>query len=300
MNVVFSRKGFDSGAGRVPSPILPEHRMLSLPIPDKASPIRYEDLLWPGQPAVASLVEQLTNGRVGRNFGAHLDPDIYPGSLPRMKGWRPLFGQTGAAQAHLENHGVGPGDIFLFFGLFQVVGMERSAPRYASSSPRQHVIFGWLQVGATVRVDSCSQEDMPWARYHPHMNRSRDPRNTLYIASENLTLPESGDTGRPGAGVFDLCSDVLRLTAPEVAGASEWLLPGWFAPDGRKPPLTYHSDPLRWKTVKGGVLLSSARRGQEFVLDCRGYPEVHDWLAGLFQNSPATRLPESLALSFAQ
>lgn len=31
---------------------------------------------------------------------------------------RCAFGQTGAAQSHLANNGVGIGDLFLFFGLF--------------------------------------------------------------------------------------------------------------------------------------------------------------------------------------
>ena len=45
MKIIFSRKGFDSVSGRVPSPILPDGRLLSLPIPDKGSSIRYDDLL---------------------------------------------------------------------------------------------------------------------------------------------------------------------------------------------------------------------------------------------------------------
>ena len=33
MKLIFSRKGFDSSAGGIPSPILPDGRMISLPIP---------------------------------------------------------------------------------------------------------------------------------------------------------------------------------------------------------------------------------------------------------------------------
>jgi len=53
------------------------------------------------------------------SLGAHLDPDLDAASRRREPGWRPLLGQHGAAQSHLCNESVGPGDLFLFFGLFR-------------------------------------------------------------------------------------------------------------------------------------------------------------------------------------
>jgi hypothetical protein len=234
---------------------------------------------------------------VSRQHRAHIDPDIFPGSLRRDEGWRPIFGQTDAAQTHLKNQNVSCGDIFLFFGLFRKVETQDSVLGFASSCPQQHVIFGWLQVDDRgVQVDSC-RENMPWAHYHPHMHLASDPRNTLYIASEKLTLPGYGDTGRPGAGVFDRYSCTLRLTARGEA-PSTWLLPAWFDPDGQKPPLTYHSCRKRWGPItEKGVLLRSAHPGQEFVLDCDAYPEARDWLAELFHDAPPTRPAGSSELS---
>jgi len=49
-------------------------------------------------------------------------PALSHSSLPREPGWRPLFGQSGAAQGHLRNQHVNIGDVFLFFGLFDVTG----------------------------------------------------------------------------------------------------------------------------------------------------------------------------------
>ena len=47
MKLIFSRKGFDSSAGGIPSPILPDGRMISLPIPanpyDKKT---LHDVIW--------------------------------------------------------------------------------------------------------------------------------------------------------------------------------------------------------------------------------------------------------------
>src|SRR2546421_253160 len=51
--------------------------------------------------------------------GAHLDPDLVEHVVPRLEGWRAMFGQVGASQTHLDNNGVDVGDVFLFFGLFR-------------------------------------------------------------------------------------------------------------------------------------------------------------------------------------
>jgi hypothetical protein len=39
MKVILSRKGFDSGYGGIPSPVLPDGTMLSLPIPSKGDKV---------------------------------------------------------------------------------------------------------------------------------------------------------------------------------------------------------------------------------------------------------------------
>ena len=45
----------------------------------------------------------------------HLDPDIRKMSeAKRYLGWKPAFGQTGAAQGYLQGQNVDVGDIFLF------------------------------------------------------------------------------------------------------------------------------------------------------------------------------------------
>lgn len=44
MTIILSRKGFDSGSGGGPSPILPFGTPCSLPIPDPRSKVRYADV----------------------------------------------------------------------------------------------------------------------------------------------------------------------------------------------------------------------------------------------------------------
>ena len=93
MRIILSRKGFDSTAGGCPSPIFPDGRMLSLPIPDKRSPIAYQDLSF-GDMNVGELVVELTGDAKRNRHCAHLDPDLRADSLPRSPGWKPMLGTS--------------------------------------------------------------------------------------------------------------------------------------------------------------------------------------------------------------
>lgn len=132
MRIIFSRKGFDGPAGGCPSPIV-DGLPISLPIPTRMpTPTRYADLRGP----YASLVSDLTNGRLtGRNW-CHVDPDIVPDVLPRPAGWRGALGQVAASQAHLANNRVGRGDLFLFWGLFRC---DRRPPSRQRIAPRRRL-----------------------------------------------------------------------------------------------------------------------------------------------------------------
>ena len=153
MKLILSRKGFDSSAGGVPSPIYPDGRMVSLPIPDKKSDVTYSDISCEGD-SLGPLVAQLTGGRIPSHYRAHIDPDLVQESLPRLAGWRPIFGQTGPAQSHLRNNGVGPGDLFLFFGLFRRVEGRDGAYTWTTNARPCHVIWGWLQVAEVLQLGS--------------------------------------------------------------------------------------------------------------------------------------------------
>ena len=74
MRLIFSRKGVDSASGGTRSPIFPDQTMFSLPIPDKQSPVPYEDITWNNR-NVGALVSELTRGRMLATYRAHLDPD---------------------------------------------------------------------------------------------------------------------------------------------------------------------------------------------------------------------------------
>jgi hypothetical protein len=203
--------------------------------------------------------------------------------LPRHSGWRPIFGQTGNSQGHLQNNRIAVGDIFVFFGLFRRAVHVSGKFTWDAKSRPCHALWGWLQIDAIVKVDTCERGRYGWARYHPHFHRRPERRNTLYIACEHLALPGLPQKALPGAGTFLYFSPDLRLTAPGASMVSLWALPPWFFPRHGHWPLTYHKKLNRWQRTKRGCLLKTVGRGQEFVLDMLEYPEAGRWLLALLR-----------------
>lgn len=279
MRIILSRKGFDSGSGGCPSPIFPDGSMFAMPIPYEPSTVQYQDLRWRGH-ELGDLVERLTQGKVGRTAGAHLDPDLRPEMRPRLPGWRPSLGQHKSAQGHLKKHGVGSGDLFLFWGLFRQFDEQTGW-----AAERRHVIWGWLQIGEVASVDktvrpALARGDFCWAADHPHLSFKPDSSNTLYVATEYLNLPLLGVRGLPGSGTFDVYNPKRQLTAVGAETPVTWALPLWFLP-GIRQALSHHQNPDRWTVQSERVLLTAVSRGQEFILDTLEYPEAIAWAAGL-------------------
>jgi hypothetical protein len=280
MRLILSRKGFDAVNGGIPSPILPDGRLCPLPIPDERSPLRYDGLSVAGV-SLGKLLADLRPKKMKSEIFAHLDPDLDRNSLARPVGWRPMFGQAGAAQSHLRNQGVGVGDLFLFFGWFREVEKEDGRYQYVADSRDRHVIFGWLQVGECFEVKEPNKAP-EWVRSHVHFQREKPKKanEMVYAAAGRLSLP-GYSLSLPGGGLFTEYQPSLCLTA---AGRSRsiWRLPGWFLPTLRTQQLlSYHGDFGRWARDGADVVLRSAAIGQEFVLQGEDYPKMVDWVSAL-------------------
>lgn len=294
MKIILSRKGFDSGSGGVANPILPSGHLCMLPIPDSRSTISYRDIQIPASTSsrlkevnLGWLLNQLTGERILPQAGAHLDPDLFFGSVKRRGKWRALFGQCGSALGHLRRQGVEVGDLFLFYGWFRQTDWLEGKLRYAAGAPDLHVIFGWLQIGEIWDLTHNAQIPL-WAQYHPHCQETfrqsvaRRP-NVLYVSRRVLEIPASKNR-YPGAGLFPKFHGRLQLSEGGSL-RSLWRLPTWFAPSDGRPPLTYHAAPSRWQCTPQGVRLRTVGRGQEFVLDGAAYPESARWLHTLFEET---------------
>lgn len=286
MKIILSRKGFDSSCGGKASPIFPDGTFYSLPIPEgqRGQQSTHYDEITFGEYGLGSLVADLTDGKVKGHRRVHLDPDLRFDSLPRHSDWRPLFGQTGAAEGHLRNQDVQAGDLFLFFGWFKSVEWIDRRYRYVKDAPDLHVLFGWLQIESRIDVEASTA--LPeWLTYHPHIqNRDRYAQNALYLSSPTLKIG-ARSLPYPGAGVFKQFSPVLQLTAPSANTRSLWELPRWFHPDGRSSALSYHTKLTRWGLSDRASYLRSVCQGQEFVLNCEHYPEALTWVTTLFEKT---------------
>jgi hypothetical protein len=280
--VIISRKGFDSGYGKVPSPLLPDGRMISLPIPDKDAPITY-GAIQRDEIAMGQLVADLTRGKIPPAYRAHLDPDLDRYAVARPEGWRPSLGQSGAALGHLRNEGVRPGDLFLFFGWFRPVERFASRWRYVPGSPSVHAFWGWMQIDAFHACSSLPDDVARWAAGHPHLSGVHPNQNDIIVSSSELSV-----AGRrlPGSGTFRAMPE--RVLTEPGATRSTWRLPSWFHPETSVAALSYHGDRGRWSSVNAeSCRLLSVSKGQEFVLHVSDNRRLDAWLADVFADIPS-------------
>lgn len=280
MNIILSRKGFDSQYGGYPSPILPDGRLISLPIPGNDG-ICYSDLYldFDDFRSYYDLMEKLfeqkhkkqirdKNGwfALEKSTQCHLDPDLYGSVIERKEHWKPLFGQVDVAQRHL-NRRVEKGDIFLFFGTFRKTEYEGKMLTFVPKEPAIHIIFGYLQIGEEKEIKS--DTNIPsWIAYHPHIASSglREKKiNTVYVARETL----SWDSELSGAGPFRYHKDLVLTKKGK--SKSRWELPLCF----KKVEISYHSK----RSWKNEDYFQSAARGQEFVIQSN--EEIEDWVKEL-------------------
>lgn len=257
----------DSVAGGMPSPVL-AGRPVPLPIPAGRWPapgaVSYADV------RLGRLVEHLSEGRVPAATPCHLDPDIDRARLPRAPGWRGAFGQCAAAQGHLDRHGVGPGDLFLYFGLYRDAEETDAGPRFRG--PRRHLVYGWLQVAEVLRAGDAFPD---WLACHPHARGDWPANNTVYVARERLGFADLPGYGTLPAG--------YRLTAEAAPNPSLWRVPAWLDPTAGGVGMTFHR-PEWWL---GDGLLRASGRGQEFVADIGERSDALAWAALALQGGGA-------------
>lgn len=237
MKIVFSRKGFDSAYGGAPSPIL-GGIPVSLPIPGSNLELTtYADR------GLSDLVESATGGRLSGADACHDDPMFADGHC-----W---LGQVGAAQGHLRNQHVGPGDVFLFFGLFAD----------EASGERHHRFFGYMRVIATGSPETIvrGSRRMQPPRPHPHFSGTWHRNNAIWFG-EGQTSAQA--------------SEALRLTINGERRWSRWRVPEWLYTN--RP--TYLGGDWRWLDRR---TLDARGVWQEAVCDIGEAEEPRRWLDGI-------------------
>lgn len=270
MKVILSRKGMDSAAGGIASPILPDGTLLSLPIPDNMSGKSYSDLYYKGQ-SFQEIIRQLSpRFNFDKKPTCHLDPDIYDdieGKCNTDK-WKPAFGQQGIPAAHLDKLRVDIGDIFLFYGMFrETEGQANETIHFVRNAPIRHIIYGYMEVGEILR----EEQDIKHYDWHPHSATDNRPHNRLYLPSSY--------------GTFQY-EDSLVLTKQGQNRRQLWSLPAFFA---KKDISVSWQGKKNRPILKGEYAeLNSACRGQEFVVTASTAESEHllsDWVHHLIQTN---------------
>ena len=260
MKIILSRKGFDSSTGGMPSPIMPDGTLLSLPIPDEDDKGNtFASLRWNGHSFADIILSLNSRAAIKPTDGCHLDPDLRRDVKPRMENWMPAFGQMGSALSELRNNSVGVGDLFLFFGLFRQTEMTGGTLRFKRGTKVVHVIYGYMQVGKVIE----RKETVPaWLSEHPHVAYDMAwncHRNAIFLPEEQLTLV----AGKAGSGTLDYRSD--RILTKDGMSWGRWSLPEFF----KDVKISHHPNPWRHGYFQ------SAGRGQEFVMEAT--PEIEAW-----------------------
>ena len=274
--LILSRKGLDSSSGGYPSPILGE-KLLSIPIPQTQKGIPYNRVQTPAKRSVKKLGKELG---MMLTSSCHFDPDLTYGSLKaRPDGWKPCFGQHGAALTHLMNHEVGVGDIFLFYGWFRQAEKVDRTWSFVKKSPEQHIIYGFLEVGEIIRQPH-THSIPQWLAYHPHVKLAEvyGNLNTIFIAKDTSSLV----TGLPGAGTFDLHAARV-LTSSRASTRSLWELPDCFFDSQDHCLLSYHQNRKgkRHPSRERWRLVQNVARGQEFVVEQT--PSITAWIQAVMK-----------------
>ena len=263
MKIIFSRKGFDSSAGGIPS-IKLGTKLQSLPIPYKKNTLTTYNRLNLGK-----VVKQLSKNKIKPTDTCHHDPNLVTGH----------FGQVGAAQTHLENNKVETGDLFLFWGWFRETIRTKEKILFDKTDPGHYRIFGWFQVGKIIKLGdnpSWYLKENPNSNSHPHTIGKWPKNNTLYVAKSKLE--GFGLQNYPGFGKFR-ATQLTNLSHDPSVKKSRWICPKWLNPKHNGCGMTYHKNLNRWRENTVDIV----GRGQEFVAKPKNNKECKKWLISIFK-----------------
>jgi len=207
---------------------MPNGDVVSMPIPSNDR-VRYSDLRY-GKKSYREILKELKPSF--SSLKCHLDPDLdLARRIERVKGWKPAFGQIGSSASYLMNTvGIGPGDLFLFFGNFRAVEecegryhfVTRTGDFYRDKAIQ--LIWGYLQVGEIITDGARIKREYPW---HPHSARRRasDDSNILIVPRKRLSFAPT----KPGCGLLPFTTD--RVLTKKGANKATWTYNRVYAPN---------------------------------------------------------------------
>ena len=266
--IIFSRKGFDSTTGGMPS-YKRDQALISFPIPSQKNTLTtYSDI------GLGKIIKELSNNKLKPTDTCHFDPNLEYGE----------FGQVGAAQTHLENNNIKVGDLFLFWGWFREILTVDKRTVFSKEDPGHYRFFGWLQIGEIIHLGKDPSwylkeiKENPHSMSHPHTIGQWKENNTLYLASKKLDA--FGLNDYYGFGQFN-ASEKTNLSIDPSNKKSLWKCPKWLNPKLGGCGMTYHNDMKRWQEKTVEVV----GRGQEFIAEPQKIEDCKNWLKIIFKDA---------------
>ena len=291
MKVIFSRKGFDSKYGGNCSPIMPDQRLISLPIPvgRREIGIGYDQIFVDLRQRYSykDLMDDL--GIFADPEGCHFDPDLRTSALKRKPNWKQLFGQSDGSRTHLiDTEKVGDNDLLLFFGTFRRTYVNQNGNLTFEPDHSRHIIFGYMLIDTywdlgKLGIDQFKLDnpDKEWAFDHPHFSDAykNTKKNVVFVPQSQFS------SVKKGAGVFKY-NEKLCLTK-EGYQKRNWELLNIFDPKYMR--ISNHQDENRFRHINNdNILLQTVDVGQEFVVTPRDKSSeklLEEWVTELIEKS---------------
>lgn len=302
--LILSRKGFDAQAGEDYSPYNPvTGRYIVLPIPGKKNypqmktfnqikiPVDYlniannadnlRDLLSDKKLRMKRKTIAIVSDPA--SF-AHFDPMLGPAPWNNQESFSACaYGQANQAATVLDNQGVGPGSLFLFFSRFKPVTLLDSVNNNCLPwSKGAYYIYGWMRVGEVAKYANELKKHKQVVKYHHHaymFGKNGWKNNTIFTPAEKL-FP---NMDIPGCGYFATLNEVLNLSCPHSQQKpSLWKLPDCFAQPKYRP--TYLGNRIEDCTYdRLACCVNTAIQGQEFVTELSA--GRLDWVKEIFKKN---------------
>lgn len=277
MNLILSRKGFDSSYGGHPSIILPNGKMISFPIPVESPEIGilHKNITYVEENK--TLEDFLDEYNIAKGSAYHVDPEIQNIKIGKEQSFLErgygTLGQCSSAAGHLANNGISADKIskdnpviFLFWGLFKKTKLN-AYNKFQYTGKPFHSIFGYLIAEEAVKVSNISDTYYPELKSHLHYKN----RNNKEFLKGDRNIIFKGER----FGTFSFFNE-LRLTVDNSDKLTEWAIPNFIK------EMTYNKKRItNGKISENKLKINVSSRGQEFIVTNFDEVAMRTWLKSL-------------------
>lgn len=211
MKIIFSRKGSDSKAGGIPSPILGDE-LISLPIPGDKDDFLVGKVNYQTNSKIIGLETLLCDlkYKFPLNKTVHLDPWIDNRILIDSEVKSRNVNAFGPFYSLNTNRNIVSNDLFLFFGWFRQTLFDTKQTKYIFDGEDKHLLWGYLQVEKILATREEKDQYLntnPDIHLHPHFL----DKSPMIVPTSKLSF----STNLPGQGVFNF-SEIRVLTKQNI------------------------------------------------------------------------------------